>query len=54
MRHTSTDKATPAPHTYLFTVRLWLEDLGGDRRSGAVKCRMWLAVRCATFAIGRR
>jgi hypothetical protein len=31
MRHTSTDKATPAPHTYLFTVRLWLEDLGGGQ-----------------------
>jgi hypothetical protein len=28
MRHTSTDNATPPPHTHLFMVRVWREDLG--------------------------
>jgi hypothetical protein len=31
MGMTSMDRASPDPHSHLFTVRLWLEDLGDDQ-----------------------
>ena len=47
------DKTEHQPHTHLFTVRMWLEELGDGKTEWRGKCMTWSVVKGGTFAIGR-